>query len=158
MKEILLLIFAIVTIAAATLVGLVGPSLAFEELEVPSYCDPFVGTSGPDLMIGDERCNDMRGGNGGDRLEGRANEDWEYGEQGADIIEGDGGPDVLIAGCQRALCDPGLYNNLYGRAGNDRLAARNDHGTDYLNGGDGWDICTGNRYDTYVNCEVENKG
>ena len=75
-----------------------------------------------------------------------------------DKLSGGAGPDVVIAGCQSALCYAGTYNALYGNDGHDRLGARNDTGTDILNGGDGYDVCIGNRYDSYIGCEDVQKG
>ncbi len=84
------------------------------------------GGSGDDVLTGNRIANRLSGGDGNDRLLGRAGGDSLHGNAGADVLCGQRGSD-----------------KLYGGAGNDRL--RGDAGYDLLKGGDGDDLLVGGR-------------
>lgn len=96
------------------------------------------GTSGNDVLWGDESGNTLRGGAGGDLLVGNAGNDTLYGDNGQDILLGGLGNDTLNSG-----------------SGDDRLIG--GVGNDHLTGGDGSDVYVyelGDGQDTINNYDV----
>jgi uncharacterized protein (TIGR01370 family) len=108
-------------------------------------------TSGDDVIFGSMNGNAINGGNGNDKIAGRAGIDVIYGDAGNDILLGGNEADKLFGGT-------GL-DQLFGGAGNDILEGAGDHdvldgqsnddkinggkGNDQLIGGDGQDILLG---------------
>jgi hypothetical protein len=116
------------------------------------YCGLIVrGTSGPDVLHGNHKRNDLRGRDGDDRLFGGFQADCLHGGRGADYIrggegvdhlQGDSGDDILIGGDQE--------DTILGEYGADRILGGSDddhlyggHGPDFIRGGNGYDIISG---------------
>ena len=129
------------------------------------------GSALDDILIGDDRQNDLEGRTGDDVLEGRGGDDELAGEEGNDLLDGGAGSDVVFGGPGNDTVfggdddDYGLDGGsgddeidggagddfLYGRAGDDVLRGRggNDEiwggsGDDTIDGGAGFDFA---RYD-----------
>jgi Ca2+-binding RTX toxin-like protein len=98
------------------------------------------GTSGDDRIVGEPQPQEIRG-MGGDDLLG--------GGKSPDILRGGPGDDRLWTGLG------GVPDQAYGGPGNDRLH-NSDSGQvgQLLDGGPGFDICTGDEHDTFIDCEV----
>jgi Ca2+-binding RTX toxin-like protein len=98
------------------------------------------------------------GGGGDDRIEGGPGPQEIRGKQGDDFLVGGKSPDVLRGG----QGDDNLWSGLggvpdqvYGGPGDDKLK-NFDSGQagQVLDGGHGFDICIGDKHDTFVSCEV----
>jgi hypothetical protein len=119
------------------------------------------GGAGEDLMIGgpgdDNRpCEftafvdpqgGITGGPGNDRLEGGPGNDSMNGISDDDVLIGGSGDDLLRD------TSPLDADRLFGGRGADTLDARDGDGDDLIDGGPGVDDCSGDRTDTFVNCE-----
>ena len=89
-----------------------------------------IGGFGADMLVGNDRSNDLIGGSGRDRLVGRSGDDQLFGQLGPDELLGGGGDDVL---------DPGLgHDRARGGTGDDAFRAK-DGVRDFLDGGAGYD-------------------
>jgi hypothetical protein len=70
---------------------------------------------------------------------------------------GDGKRDIIRAKGAGDRIEADRYgrdaDRLYGQGGNDRLSALDGDGDDYLNGGPGYDLCAGDRGDSFSQCE-----
>ncbi len=90
----------------------------------PSYCEEeFTGTSGDDVIVGDDGDNHICGRAGNDKL---------FGLEGDDTLEGQDGNDQLFSG------DDWDWDVLLGGRGADLLVPVDDSNT--LNGGPGHDV------------------
>jgi len=87
------------------------------------------GSSGNDLLIGDDAANKLSGGSGDDTLIGGNGKDNLYGGSGADSMDGGSGNDGLSGGTGR--------DTLFGRDGNDLLDSKGD--LSFVSGGAGAD-------------------
>ena len=88
------------------------------------------GSSGRDVLFGDQRANRIEGGDGDDQLRGYSGDDILDGGSGDDRLEGGRGDDLLEGG------DGG--DTLAGGSGDDTLVGGG--GADLLEGGEGADI------------------
>ncbi len=107
------------------------------------------GTSGSDILQGDDKGDTFFGNAGNDRLIGSGGNDKLYGEAGSDRLEGDEGNDRLDGG--------GGIDGLYGGTGNDVL--RGNKGNDGLFGGEGNDrylFYAGDGRDTIIDTDGQN--
>jgi Ca2+-binding RTX toxin-like protein len=98
------------------------------------------GTSGNDRIVAGPQPQEVRGKRGDDFL---------VGGKSPDIVRGGLGDDRVWTGLG------GVPDQAYGGPGDDRL--RNfDSGQagQLLDGGGGLDICTGDKHDTFISCEV----
>jgi Ca2+-binding RTX toxin-like protein len=104
-------------------------------------CTVMNGTSADDLVYA---------GNGGHTcIWGLAGDDTVHGGNGSDVVYGGAGSDTLWTG----KAGPG--DEAYGGRGDDRLHNfGSGQAPGLMDGGPGWDICTGNASDTYISCEV----
>lgn len=108
-------------------------------------------------MIRGTRADDrLTGGEGSQVLYGRAGDDVLAGGDDDDTMYGGPGNDSLWSGL-----DDNANEHLYGGPGNDRLHDVDTHqypdaSTDfaYLDGGPGFDRCTGHATTRFTNCEV----
>ncbi len=100
-----------------------GISYSFEDL-VPTLIDG--------VLTGGPGANTINGGADNDVIDGAAGNDMLRGEGGNDTLYGSGGNDTLYGGDGN--------DSLYGGVGNDRLF--DTSGTNYIDGGDGWDTVT----------------
>ncbi|MGH1404349.1 MAG: Ig-like domain-containing protein [Alphaproteobacteria bacterium] len=85
--------------------------------------------SGNDIIIGNERFDNLWGGDGDDRIILAATGGGASGDDGDDLLLGNSGDDGLVGGIGN--------DSLYGSSGNDIL--RGGHGDDILSGGAGDD-------------------
>ena len=107
------------------------------------------GTSGSDILQGNEEGNTFFGNEGNDRLLGSGGNDKLYGEAGSDRLDGGDGHDRLDGGSGT--------DGLYGGAGNDVL--RGNKGNDGLFGGEGNDrylFYAGDGKDTIIDSDGQN--
>ena len=111
----------------------------------------YTGTSGNDVIVGNNLGNFIDGGDGNDVIVGGSGNDIILGGNGNDVISGGGGDDVIDAGEGNNVVTGGSGNdNIYAGSGNDVISggAGNDaifagDGDDVLNGGDGADYIEG---------------
>ena len=111
--------------------------------------DSMVGFGGKDVLVGGAGNDDVDGWSGADRLMGGNGEDNVYGRAGHDSSRGGPGNDRLIDTSTGA-------DELYGDGDDDTLDAANRqsvHKPDFVDGGDGRDVCKVNEEDEVVNCE-----
>jgi hypothetical protein len=112
------------------------------------YCGVKVhGTSGPDVLRGNRRRNDIDGLGGNDRIFGRfqadclrggRGDDYIRGGNGTDAMQGEAGDDVLIGGDQEdTILGEGGADRILGGADDDRLYG--GPGPDFIRGGNGYD-------------------
>jgi len=92
-----------------------------------------VGTGGNDLLQGDHQADEIRAGNGNDRIIGLGANDRLFGDAGVDQLFGGEGNDVLVGGADD--------DSLYGDSGDDQLDGGS--GVDQLDGGLGSDTLYG---------------
>lgn len=120
-----------------------------ESLHVDAANHALVGTSGDDILCGDERNNTLRGQAGNDLLCGFEGDDFLQGAAGDDVLDGGEGDDILRdgAGGNDTMLGGEGDDGLFGDAGNDLLdggpgndTLRDNHGDDTLMGGDGDDL------------------
>ena len=107
------------------------------------------GTSGSDILQGDEQKDTFYGNEGNDRLIGAGGNDRLYGDAGSDRLEGGEGNDHLDGG--------GGIDGLYGGDGGDVL--RGNKGNDGLFGGNGDDrylFFVGDGKDTIIDDDGQN--
>ena len=117
-------------------------------------CD-IVGTHRSDLLLGTARSEVICGFAGADSLRGQRGQDVFLGGGGADLLgdlegrgdtlRGGGGADAL-----RSM--NGKADSLRGGSGADDIRSV-DGEADSLRGGSGFDLCIGDRRDSYVGCE-----
>ena len=94
---------------------------------------------GGDILIGDERANDLYGVGGDDRILGRGGGDRLFGFAGADRLDGGFGNDDVVGGSGDDVLRGGHgRDRMYGESGDDRLLAR-DRTHDRLSGHTGQD-------------------
>lgn len=111
----------------------------------------YTGTSGNDVIIGNNLGNFIDGGDGNDVIAGGSGNDAIFGGNGNDVISGGGGDDIIDAGSGNDVVDGGSGNdNIFGGDGNDVLSGGDgddvifgDDGDDVLTGGNGADIIYG---------------
>lgn len=99
-------------------------------LHVDAANHQLVGTSGNDILCGDDRNNTLRGQGGDDLLCGFDGDDFLQGGNGTDEVYGGAGNDTLRGGKGDS--------KLYGEEGDDFLLT--DTGNDVLDGGPGNDL------------------
>ncbi len=88
------------------------------------------------------------GGDGDDTVTGSAASETLIGGAGEDEIEGGHGGDVIDGGADNDVLDGGPGGDtIFGGTGDDTLSAGNSHSFDFLNGGAGNDVLTGNSFD-----------
>ena len=95
--------------------------------------DRLNGAAGMDVLIGDDGDDDLRGGPDDDSLSGGAGVDFLDGEDGADSVYGGSGEDRIFGGLGS--------DHLYGEGQADYLSGGGD--SDFLYGGEGTDILDG---------------
>ena len=91
----------------------------------------------------------IEGGPGPQEIRGKQGNDFLVGGKSPDILRGGQGDDNLWSGVG------GVPDQVYGGPGDDKLN-NFDSGQagQVLDGGHGFDICTGDKHDTFVSCEV----
>ncbi len=106
------------------------------------------------------------GTNRGERLLGKAGNDFLFGRGGNDVLRGFGGNDVLNGGpgndildggpgADRLTCGTGLRDRVFGGTGNDVINCRDrGRGRDIVDCGRGRDRAVVDRFDIVRNCEV----
>jgi CSLREA domain-containing protein len=123
------------------------------------YCGVIVqGTSGPDVLVGNQFRNELDGRAGNDRIFGKGNDDCLYGGRGNDFIQGGAGADLLIGGSGNDRLSGGTNEDvIIAGPGNDRLYGGPDDdrlyggpGNDYIKGGDGYDTISGGPGNDYI--------
>lgn len=117
-----------------------------------------VGTGGNDLLQGDHQADEIRAGNGNDRviglgandrLFGEAGIDQVFGGEGDDVMSGGEGDDILFGDSGADQLDGGLgVDQLDGGVGNDTLSGGS--GNDSLQGSDGADVVLGGLGDDWL--------
>ena len=109
-----------------------GPGDDNRPCEFTAFVDPQAAlTGGP----GDDS---IFGGPGNDTMNGIFDDDRLFGDAGDDLLRDPSAADK---------------DQLFGGAGNDTLDARDGDGDDFIKGGPGNDVCSGDRTDTFVDCE-----
>lgn len=103
-----------------------------------------LGTSGADMLVGTTASEEIRGQGGDDVVAAGVGEDLVFGGTGDDELSGQGGGDLVLD--RRGL------DLLVGGNGTDVLDARDGSPGDRLRGGNGNDLCRGNRGDIRRNC------
>ena len=121
-----------------------------------------------DFLCGGEGNDSVHGFGGNDEVVGNAGHDTVTGYVGADRLIGGTGSDQVHGGAGHDWLQGGLGNDrvvdtstgadeLYGGEGDDSLDADNAqavaHKPDFVDGGDGFDVCTVDEEDEVVNCE-----
>jgi Ca2+-binding RTX toxin-like protein len=110
----------------------------------------FDGTPGPDIFVGTDRPDDIRGrggddtlsgAGGGDRVRGDGGNDTLSGDAGADEVRGNSGNDDMSGGDGADLirADEGGTDTVSAGAGNDEIDAHDDPGVDTIDCGEGID-------------------
>lgn len=113
-----------------------------EAKHVSAANEVLIGTSGDDILCGDDRPNVLRGEDGDDILCGFGADDTLLGHLGDDYLDGGDGNDVLRGEDGDDTLVGGTGNDaLYGHLGNDILEG--DTGNDTLRGGGGDDTLEG---------------
>jgi len=119
-----------------TATNAIGSESAEADVVIPTALGPFLGTPGPDNLVGTFHEDTMRGFGGGDTLSGRGGADEVFGGHGADVLRGGEGDDLLV-----------------GSFGDDQIYAR-DGWVDTVNCGGGHDIVAADRIDhVAADCE-----
>jgi Ca2+-binding RTX toxin-like protein len=109
----------------------------------------YTGTSGDDLVIGNDLGNFIDGGDGNDAIFGGAGEDILLGGEGNDAIFGGGGSDTIDTGNGSNLADGGDGDDaIFGGEGVDIISGGNGDDTIIAAGGD--DILTGGNGSDYI--------
>jgi len=109
-----------------------------------------IGSSGDDVLTGDDQNNVILGLNGDDSLDGGAGDDALAGGKGDDTLAGGDGNDVLAGGKGDDTLDGGAGDDtLAGGKGNDTLDGGD--GDDTLAGGNGNDVLDGGAGDDTLN-------
>lgn len=111
----------------------------------------YTGTSGNDVVIGNNLGNFIDGADGNDVIVGGDGNDALFGGNGNDVILGAGGDDIIDAGAGNDVVHGGSGNdNIFGGDGNDVLLGGDgddvilgENGDDVLSGGNGADIIYG---------------
>ena len=111
----------------------------------------FNGTSGNDVINGNDSSNIINGGSGNDTVNGFAGSDIINGDSGNDSIDGGLGTDIINGGSGNDNVTGGDGNDIVnGDSGNDIIQGgsgldilNGGFGNDNLDGGDGNDILTG---------------
>ncbi|WP_322110970.1 calcium-binding protein [Steroidobacter gossypii] len=121
--------------------------------------DVMSGGAGDDVLLGITGSNQLSGGDGADTVIGGDGNDLLFGDGGDDVLDGGDGEDIVRGGDGDDVLSSGggVYDELYGDAGNDTLrgAGLLDGGSDddllegtgTLLGGDGNDTLRGLRFD-----------
>ncbi|MEO9684738.1 MAG: CAP domain-containing protein [Tateyamaria sp.] len=113
------------------------------DLQAAPSSDPFLGTTGRDVLVGNNGDNQITGMAGNDTLTGGAGRDNLQGGTGNDFLAGGAGIDTLFGGNHQDRMHGGGANDiLRGGNGNDRL--HGNAGNDVLLGGNGNDRLNGN--------------
>lgn len=98
------------------------------------------GTSGDDRIVAGPQPQEIRG---------RGGDDFLVGDKSPDIVRGGPGDDRIWTGMG------GVPDQAYGGPGDDRLHnVGSGQAGQLLDGGRGFDICTGDKHDTFIGCEV----
>lgn len=109
----------------------------------------YTGTSGNDLIIGNDLGNFIDGGNGNDIIYGGAGDDILLGGEGNDIIFGGAGSDTIDTGSGNNIVDGGAGDDaIFGGDGNDIINGGSGDDTIIAGGGD--DILTGGDGADYI--------
>jgi Ca2+-binding RTX toxin-like protein len=126
-------ILALFLIASASMAMFARPALATRYTVVS-------GTSGDDRIVTGPQPQEIRGKGGDDFLAGG---------KSPDLLRGGPGDDRIWTGLG------GVPDQAYGGPGDDRLH-NHDSGQagQVLDGGPGFDICSGDKHDTFLSCEV----
>ena len=97
--------------------------------------DYLIGSSGVDIINGNQSNDTIIGGDGDDLLRGGQDEDLIFGNKGNDIIFGDKGKDTVYAGQDNDYVNGNQGDDvIFGDKGNDILRGGRDN--DLINGGD----------------------
>lgn len=136
------------------LTGGVGPDL----IRAGRGDDSLIGYGGGDWLEGGAGGDDIWGdyvitvGAGADTLEGGEGDDRLWGDAENDTLRGGAGKDTLDGGTGNDKLNGGSGSDkLNGGSGNDRLSGGLWGGTETLDGGPGYDLCT--REAVTINCE-----
>ncbi|MCR6502185.1 cadherin domain-containing protein [Shinella sp. CPCC 101442] len=108
--------------------------------------DVFVGSAYADVLSGNRGDDEIKGGDGGDTLNGDAGNDSLHGEAGDDTLNGGEGNDTFYGGSGTDV--------LNGGSGDDKFVM-DETSSGTVDGGDGWDVVSGNALGsvTYTNVE-----
>jgi Ca2+-binding RTX toxin-like protein len=104
-------------------------ALAVSVFATVAVAQPFIGTTGDDVITGTDGRDSITGGLGNDTLNGLGRRDFIFGGRGKDTIDAGDGNDLVFAGNNDDTVNGGL--------GNDRIFAQ--RGVDNVNGGPGND-------------------
>lgn len=123
-----------------------------------SLIENAIGTSGGDIINGNDVANHLSGGAGDDTIYGHGGNDvldggpdsnTLYGDEGDDVLNGGTGRNEMYGGDGADILNGGTGgNSLNGDAGADHLYG--NVGSDALNGGDGADFMTGGDNNDYL--------
>lgn len=105
--------------------------------------DRVCGSITDDIVYGQGGDDLILTGDGNDRIEGQAGNDYVLaGGNGTDVIDGGSGKDRLYgeAGNDTLHGGPSGADILYGGVGDDNLSAIDGSRDDYINGGEGYDV------------------
>ncbi len=113
-------------------------------ISIGTIIENYEGSSGRDVVFGNEAANAISGNDGDDAIYGHAGDDVIAGGAGNDRLIGNAGNDTLSgdAGNDILKAKGGDENSLYGGAGNDRVVGANS-ADDFLSGGNGSDTVVG---------------
>jgi Ca2+-binding RTX toxin-like protein len=116
--------------------------------------DVLDGQAGNDSIGGNAGRDKIYGGLGNDKIRGHGGADLLYGQAHIDKIWGGDGNDYIDGGTSndRLQGDAG-DDTIVGYLGDDHVYAKNDGGTDSIDGQDGFDDIRVDVLDQYVNCE-----
>jgi Ca2+-binding RTX toxin-like protein len=108
--------------------------------------DVFFGSAYVDVLSGNRGDDEIKGGDGGDTLNGDAGNDTLDGEAGDDTLNGGDGNDTFYGGSGTDV--------LNGGSGDDKFVV-DETSSGTVDGGDGWDVVSGNALGnvTYTNVE-----
>jgi Ca2+-binding RTX toxin-like protein len=110
---------------------------------------PVAAASNPTVVMGTPKADHIAGMNGAQIIWGLGGNDVINGGRGPDILHGGPGDDVLTTG------KGGATEAAFGGPGDDVLkdySSGQSHGL--LAGGEGHDVCIGDKHDTFRSCEV----
>jgi Ca2+-binding RTX toxin-like protein len=123
-----------VIIAAGAIVGI------FPRPALATHYTTILGTPGNDRIIAGPQPQEMLGQGGDDFL---------VGGKSPDVIRGGPGDDRIWTGLG------GVPDEAFGGPGDDRLHnVASGQAGQIVDGGPGFDICSGDKHDTFIGCEV----
>jgi Ca2+-binding RTX toxin-like protein len=133
---------------AGHIVGLVASIVLMLIVAAPAVAAPFVGTLGPDQLVGTHNDDKLYGLNGFDTISGKPGDDELYGGGGEDALNGGKGADYLVGGSR--------LDTFFAGRGNDFVDAADAWPEDVFCGPGEGDRAALDEEDLAFGCEIIN--